>query len=259
MKLNDRQRHILQKIIHQVCGMRVEKMLERLNHTLEKRLKAAKIRSVDKYIDLLLNDPGEVVNFVNELTINWTFFFRENQQCEFLLEDIDGSKYLKIWSAACSNGAEPYSIAVQFLANGFKFDILATDISDIALEKARRAVYVYESVAKVPHHILHQYFQRGCGRQKNYIKVKDEVRRHVTFMKYNLLSNKEPNGQFDIIFCRNVLMYFDDNDRERVIQKLYSSINRGGYLIIGMAENIFGYKHKFKSIKKKPSIYRKLM
>ena len=172
---------------------------------------------------------------------------------------MDRSKYLKIWSAACSNGAEPYSIAVQLLANGFKFDILATDISDIALEKARRAVYVCDSVADIPHHILYRYFQRGHGRQKDYVKVKDEVRKHITFMKYNLLSDRQPDGQFDIIFCRNVMMYFDDNDRERLIQKLYRSMNHGGYLIIGMAENIFGYNNKFNPIKKKPSIYIKTM
>lgn len=258
MKLTDRQRHILLKIIHQVCGMRVEKFLERLNRVLEERVRATRMRSVDKYIDLLRNNPIEVANLVSVLTINWTFFFRENQQIEFLLENLGRSKYLRIWSAACSIGAEPYSVAIQFLAKGFKFEILATDISDIALDKSKKGIYAYELVEKVPQYLLYNYFQNWNGKPKGYVRVKDEVRKYVTIMKHNLLSDKQPIGKFDIIFCRNVLMYFDDDDSEKVIQKLYRVLNNGGYLLIGKAENIFGYNHKFKTIKKQQSIYRKL-
>ncbi len=95
MNLNDRQLYILLDMVQQVCGMRIEKMLERLNHALEKRLKATRKRSVDKYIELLQTNSGEVANFVNVLTINWTFFFRENQHCEFFLENLDRSRYYK--------------------------------------------------------------------------------------------------------------------------------------------------------------------
>lgn len=258
MNLNDRQLYILLDMVQQVCGMRIEKMLERLNHALDTRLKATRKRSVDKYIELLQNDSGEVANFVNVLTINWTFFFRENQHCEFLLENLESSRYYKIWSAACSTGAEPYSIAIQFLEHGFNFTMLATDISDIALDKARMAVYAYESVSEVPDQILQKYFQKGHGKQKGYVKVKDDVRKYITLKKHNLLSNTQPIGQYDIIFCRNVLMYFDHNDREKVIQTLYRALNHDGYLVTGRAENIFGYNHKFKSIKKRETIYRKL-
>ena len=259
MDLNEDQRHILMTIIHQVCGMRVEKFLERLSHALDKRLKVTRIRSIDKYIDLLQNNPDEVANFVSVLTINWTFFFRENKQIEFLLENVDRSKYLKIWSAACSTGAEPYSIAIQFLANGFKFEILATDISDIALDRAGKGVYKEENVAKIPQHLLQKYFQSGHGKQKGNVRIKDEVKKYVKVMKHNLLSNTQPIDQFDAIFCRNVLMYFDNDDREKVIQILYKALNHGGYFITGTAENIFGYNHQFEHIKKTPSIYRKLM
>ncbi len=259
MNTNEKQQDILLRIIHQVCGMQAEKYLERLNNALDKRQKATKIRSVDNYIDVLQNDPNEVANFVSVLTINWTFFFRENEQIEYLLENIDGTKRLKIWSAACSTGAEPYSIAVQFLKNKFNFEVLATDISDIALEKAKKAVYKDEIVTKVPLDILHRYFQKGHGKQNGYVRVKDEVKKYVKIMKNNLLSDTQRIGRFDVIFCRNVLMYFDDNNREKVIQKLYRSLNHGGYFITGKAENIFGYNHQFKHIKKTPSIYRKLI
>lgn len=257
MDLTDRQCHILLKIVHQLCGMRVERFLERLNNALRERLKATTVTSIDKYIDLLQNSPGEVANFVSILTINWTFFFRENQQIEFLLEHVDRSRHLKIWSAACSIGAEPYSIAVQFLEDGFTFDILATDISDIALEKTKRGIYKDEHVAEVPQYILYKYFQRGYGKQEGYMRVRREVRKYIKVMKHNILSNTQPIGRFDIVFCRNVLMYFDDDDREKVIHKLYRALNQGGYLITGMAESIFAYNHQFTSIKKRPSIYRK--
>ena len=95
------------------------------------------------------------------------------------------------------------------------------------------------------------------GLPSGYLKVKNEVKRYVTFSKYNPLSNLRPQGPFDIIFCRNVMMYFDDNDCERLLQKLYKYVRIGGYLIVGTSENIFGYDHKFRSIKGKQGIYTK--
>jgi len=257
MGLTGRQRSLLLKIAHEACGMTVESRMVRLQSIVNDRMKAAKIRSVDKYINILRNNTGEVSNFADALTINWTYFFRENQHCEFLLENVDRSKYLKIWSAACSTGAEPYSITVQFLDSGFNFEILATDISDTALEKATNGIYAYENIEKVPDHILHAYFQKGHGKQKGYVRVKNEVKNHITFLKYNLLSNPRPQGPFDIIFCRNVMMYFNDNDCEKLLQKLYKSLKSSGYLIVGTSENIFGYDHKFRSIKGKQGIYTK--
>lgn len=257
MGLTDRQRNGLLKIAHEACGMTVESRMARLQSVVNDRMNSVKIKSVDKYINFLRYNPGEVSNFVDALTINWTYFFRENQHCEFLLKNVDRSKHQKIWSAACSIGAEPYSIAVQFLNKGFNFEILATDISDTALEQAIRGMYTYENVEKVPDHILHKYFQRGQGKQKGYVKVKNEVKSRVTFLKYNLLSNIRPQGPFDIIFCRNVMMYFDDNDCEKLLQKLYKSLKSGGYLVVGTSENIFGYDHKFKSMRGKQGIYIK--
>ncbi len=257
MGLTDRQCNLLFKIAHETCGITVESRMARLQSVVKDRMNAAKLRSVDKYINLLRHDHQEVSNFIDALTINWTYFFRENQHCEFLLANVDRSKYLKIWSAACSTGAEPYSIVVQFLAGGYNFDILATDISDTALEKAIRGIYPYETVEKVPDHILHNYFQEGHGKQEGHVKVNNEVKKHVTFSKHNLLSNLGPKGPFDIIFCRNVMMYFDDHDCERLLEKLYKNIKDGGYLIVGASENIFGYDHKFRSIKGKQGIYTK--
>ncbi len=257
MNLTDKQRSVLLNIAHKACGMTVKGRMARLQSVIYDRMKAVGIKSVDKYITLLRNNTAEVSNFTDALTINWTYFFRENQHCEFLIKNVDRSKYLKIWSAACSTGAEPYSIAVQFLASGFNFEILAVDISDTALEKAVKGIYFYENVQNVPDHILHKYFQRGLGKLEGYVRVKTEVKSRVTFLKYNLLSNTRPQGSFDIIFCRNVMMYFDDNDCERLLQKLHKSLNSGGYLIVGTSENIFGYDHKFKRIKGEQGIYTK--
>jgi len=255
VQLTQREFKILSDIVYKECGINLhDGKQELLTARLAKRLRIVQLKSVRQYLDLIKNDQNEFVNFIDAVSTNHTFFFRENHHCEFLLENEDNSKYLKIWSAACSSGEEPYSVAIQLLDGGYRFDILASDISNTMLSLAKRGIYHKDKVRLVPLKMLRMYFQKGHGQWDGHARVKNEVRKHIDFGKHNLLTDNCP-GKFNIIFCRNVMIYFDDSTKQRVMNKLYSSLEDGGLFILGAAEGLVGIEHHLKYLK--PSIYRK--
>jgi chemotaxis protein methyltransferase CheR len=255
MEPTTRQSKTLRDMVYKECGINLHKGKEELlKARLAKRLRITKIDSVDKYMKLIREDEGEFLNFIDAVSTNHTFFFRENHHCEFILKNLKKSDYLKIWSAASSSGEEPYAVAVQLLERGFRFQIFASDISNAMLNLARRGVYNMGKVKLVPPQILRKYFQKGCGKWEGYVRVKREVKHYVEFGRHNLVTDSSP-GLFDIIFCRNVMIYFDNRTRQRVIDHLYGSLEHGGYLILGAAEGLVGSRHQFKYTA--PSMYRK--
>jgi len=245
----------LSGIVYRESGIVLnDKKYNLLMARLAKRMRKTKISSVSDYIRLLSDNNDEFNEFIDEVTTNHTFFFRENKHIEFLVNTLDNNKPLKIWCAASSSGEEAFSIAVQLLEYSFKFSIFASDISDTMLKKCRRAVYPVQRVKNVPRSILYKYFQKGKNSWKNYVRVKPEVRQHVQFAKFNLLSDK-PFDTYDIIFCRNVMIYFDLKTRKHVVTTLCRSLNTKGYFFIGLSENIHGFEHGLKTIM--PGAYRK--
>jgi len=255
MEALTRQYDTLKDIVYQECGINLhEGKLSLLKARLAKRLRITRIDSIDKYIKLIKEDENELINFIDAVSTNHTFFFRENHHCEFILKTIENSGYFKIWSAACSSGEEPYSIAVQLLDMGYRFEIFASDISHTVLNLAQKGVYHKDKVRLVPHPILRKYFQKGYAQWGDHVKVKKEVKDHIAFGRHNLITDSSP-GMFDIIFCRNVMIYFDSKTRQKGINKLYGCLNQGGYLILGAAEGLVGIKHGLKYIG--PSIYGK--
>jgi len=212
------------------------------------------ISSVSDYMNLILNDPDEFNEFIDATTTNHTFFFRENKHCEYIINTLEKTKPLKIWSAASSSGEEAYSLAVQLLANAFSFSIFASDVSNSMLNLGRRAIYPSDRVREVPSPLLHTYFQKGEDRWKHHVKVKPVVRKLVTFEKFNLLSDK-PSDIYDIIFCRNVMIYFDPPTRQNVVTSLCKALKPGGYFFVGMSESLNGLLHPLTSIL--PSGYQK--
>ena len=251
----DRIYRVLKDIVYEESGINLhEGKLELLKARLAKRMRVIKVESISKYVELIRKDANEFVNFIDAVSTNHTFFFRENHHCEFILRNIDNPGYLKIWSAASSSGEEAYSIAVQLLDKGYRFSILASDISNTMLTLARRGIYHKDKVRSVPLQILRRYFQKGCNKWDDHVKVKNGVKDLVSFERHNLLTDSSP-GVLDIIFCRNVMIYFDENTKQKVVDKLYGSLKPGGYFIIGAAEGLVGLKHNFKYIE--PSIYRK--
>ena len=251
MNITARQFKQFSDLVYDECGINLhDGKKQLLQARLSKRLRSTGITSVDAYLKAIDDDEKELLNFLDAISTNHTYFFREKHHFEYLM---DG--HYNIWCAASSSGEEPYSIAIDCLEKGFRPVILATDISNDVLEKGKNAIYPVERVKNVPPSILRKYFQKGQGKFDKYIRVKDEVRKMVTFQRFNLLTDLSPSQEFDVVLCRNVLIYFDNKTKTKVISRLYDVLKWQGLLIIGGAESLNNIIHRYKYIS--PSIYRK--
>ena len=235
---------------------------------LAKRLRELNMDSYSDYYKYVTSEEGrreELPKMVDAITTNTTQFFREGKQFEFLdtqvwphlLDPKSGSTAVKIWSSACSTGEEPYSIAISALeaqqrSPGRAVAILASDISDTALRTAREGIYTEDKVNGIPRDLLHKYFLKGAGR----VKVKPELQRLIEFAKINLNDpfQRQLNG-FDIVFCRNVIIYFDRETQEELMLKYYEVLRPGGYIFLGHSETLHGMATRFEFIM--ASVYRK--
>jgi chemotaxis protein methyltransferase CheR len=254
-RLTHSQHQKLSQIVYKESGIVLnDKKYNLLVARLAKRMRLTKTASVSDYIRLIAEDPAEFTEFIDATTTNHTYFFRENKHCEYIVNTLDRTKPLKIWSAASSSGEEAYSIAIQLMANSFSFTIYASDVSDSMLTLGNRAIYPTERLRDVPRSVLHTYFLKGTGKMANYVKVKPEVRQHVTFGRHNLLSDT-PVETYDIIFCRNVMIYFDTPTRQKVVSTLSKALNPGGYFFVGLSENLHGLDHNLSLVL--PSGYKK--
>lgn len=238
---------------------------------LSSRLKALNFTRFSDYINFLASDSGgkEITTFINRITTNETYFFREGKHFEYLenyivpewVEDFKNNKKPKrVWSCASSTGEEPYSIIIT-LINSMKahgkldFKFLGSDINSDVLVKAKEAVYKRESVEKyINHNLIARYF---LDYDQNSYQVRPEVKAYATFKQINLQSERYPfKEKLDLIFCRNVMIYFDKVTKERLINRFYDHLNVGGYLIMGQSENLFSYDHKYKSMGS--TVYKKV-
>lgn len=199
---------------------------------------------------------NEIVNMVDVITTNKTDFFREPKQFSFLEETAlpnllnnygAGSRFpLSVWSAGCSTGEEPYTLALVLQEFAHKnqiydFNILATDISTKVLEKAQTGIYENEKVNPVPLELLKKYFLKSKDKSKGLTRVCKTLRHTVLFQRLNFMDEEYSiNSKFDIIFCRNVIIYFDKETQDRLIAKLVNKyLKPGGYLFLGHSESIF--------------------
>lgn len=260
--LSRKQFHELKEMVYAISGINLhEGKLELLKSKIAKRMRVTK-KGFEEYLDYLRANEHEVVEFIDTVTTNHSFFFRENRSIAYIIEQLSelphaGSKPLKIWCAACSTGDEPYSIAVQLAACGLDFSILATDISHSVLATAVRGIYRNEKLKNVPLPLLHRYFQRGSGKYRGFVRIKKEIAARVRFERFNLITDPPPQDSFDAISCRNVMIYFDLPTSERVVNKLYQSLGPRGYFAIGNAESLMNLNHPFKTVRKIPSLYTK--
>ncbi len=220
---------------------------------LEKRVEELELESFKEYYQLIKfsSDQSEFNQLINDLTVNETYFFRDFPQLENFAEEIlvQYIKYkeakndykLKIWSAACSTGEEPYTLSIILMEMLEKYDkwdiqILATDINTEVLATAKRGIYDNRSVRDVPEEYLGRYFTSRNG--KHLINL--NVRKSVAFKQLNLMESQEMRNIIgcDFIFCRNCLIYFDDDSRKRVIESMYNSLKSCGYIFLGHSESI---------------------
>lgn len=233
---------------------------------LSNRLKALGFNSYSQYIEYAFspnsNKTNELTMMVDLLTTNLTLFFRELPHFNFLnekvLPDLNNRqiKDLSVWSAGCSSGEEPYSLAIsinEFIRtnpNSFNsFSILATDLSTKVLNQAIKGIYSYSSIDKISYDLKKQYFLKSKDPKKEIVKIKKEIQSKVIFEQLNFMSsNYNKKNAMDIIFCRNVLIYFDKQTQYEVIKKLVDCLKPGGYLFLGHSETIFGTNLPLKSV-----------
>lgn len=240
---------------------------------LTKRLRQLNLESFDAYCDRLKSDTRgeEIEKLVDLISTNHTNFFREIDHIHFLSNTIlpdwmprlaRNRETFRFWSAASSSGEEAYTVAIvlaEFVrTNGsHPWSIEASDISTRILTKARNAVYPAEHVRMPNPDYLQRYFQRGTGEYEGYYKVKDSLRNSVKFYHLNLLQPRYPvQPNQHVIFCRNVMIYFDQVTQQELVTKLIGQLALGGYLIVGHSETLLGVKHRLKTIK--PGIYLKV-
>lgn len=230
---------------------------------LGKKLRELKLPSYEAYYDLVLADrTGEsLIALIDALSTNHTSFLREASHFDFIvsrvLPALRKRAAIEIWSAPCSTGEEPYSIAVTLLEHlgtppkpGLR--IRATDVSTRALAVAQKGVYATERLGAMPLPLIRKYFtQSGPGM----FQIKPEVRRMIEFERVNLIEPMRAGRLFPIIFCRNVMIYFDKPTQERVIANLSQFLEPGGYLMIGHSESLMGVRHDLQYVQ--PSVYRK--
>lgn len=222
-----------------------------------------------QYYQYLVNDKSgdAVVKFIDKVTTNHTFFMREtdhfdlfrNEALPYVEANYPGND-LRLWCAGCSSGEESYTLKFivedHFRKSGSKWntEILATDISTTVLDKAVRGVYTNESVNTLPEAWRKTYFDKFDA--ENQI-VKPEIRNGITYRKFNLMNDKFPfKKQFQVIFCRNVMIYFDNETREKLVKKYYDIMEPGGYFFIGHSESLNHTSTQFKYVM--PAVYRKL-
>jgi len=252
----------LKQMVYTISGINLhEGKLELLKSKIAKRMRVTR-KSFNEYLTYLNNNEHEVIEFIDTVTTNHSFFFRENKSIAHIVNQLgalpDSSKRkIRIWCAACSTGDEPYTIGIQLAAHGLPFSILATDISHSVLATATRGIYRNDKLKNVPRDLLHRYFQKGSGKYRGFVRIKKEIASHVRFERFNLVTDSPPKDQFDAISCRNVMIYFDPPTSEKVVNKLYQCVNTKGYFAIGNAESLMNMNHRFKSIAKIPSLYIK--
>lgn len=251
IKLTESQYTILIDLAYRESGINLKGKHRLIETRLYQRLVRIGMKSIDEYFRLLRTNPTELASFIDAIATTHTFFFRESGPFKYLQPDTAAA----IWCAACSSGEEPYSVVIDCLEKGFTPSVLATDISGNMLEQAKEAVYPFEKTDKMNGRLLSTYFRISGNDDCKTVQVSDRVRKHVTFNRHNLISDPMPIRRFDIIFCRNVMIYFDPPTRVTLLGKLYEVLKPNGYLIIGGAESLSFIKHPFKFIE--PSVYQK--
>lgn len=269
--LSDNDFNRLRDIIYNEAGIKladVKKIL--MQSRLIKRLRELRLDSFSEYYDYLLdNYEDEKINFINAITTNKTDFFRENDHFEYMKKQIlpefekKREKELRIWSAGCSTGEEPYTIAITLFDyfNGKsapEFLLLATDIDTQVLDRAKEGSYPAEHLSEVDEKYLKTYFTYSQNEKGGFYRVKDQLKEVIYFRRLNLLQDEYPmKKKFDIIFCRNVIIYFDRETQKKLFEKYYSYLKDDGYLLIGHSENITSITDKFTLAGR--TIYRKVV
>lgn len=235
---------------------------------LAKRIRMLGLADFKAYCDYLqANEEIEFTEFINAITTNLTAFFRENHHFEYVKDIIIPelikrnfqTKKITVWSAGCSTGEEPYSIAMTLLENiphGWEVKLLATDLDTNVLQTAANGIYGSDRVSGLSTSRLKKWFKNGQGKNSNKVKVVPELQSLITFKQLNLMHDWPMQGKFDFIFCRNVIIYFDHQTKETLVNRYSKYLNTGSHLLIGHSESLHTVETDFNLIGN--TVYKKV-
>jgi len=257
----------LKEFIYKECGINIiDSKRPMLEARLQKRLRKLEFISFSQYCDYLFSPKGieqELTEMINQVTTNKTDFFREPAHFDYLrhkvLPELSPTRStIMVWSAGCSSGEEPYTLAMVLEEFGCNFIILATDISTNVLDKAKLAIYNEEMIDPIPPELRKKYLLTSKDRAKRLFRITPELRERVKFRRLNFMDGdfgfREP---MDIIFCRNVIIYFDKPTQERLLNKFCNYLSPHGYIFMGHSETLFGMDVPL--IQAAPTVYRKAL
>jgi chemotaxis protein methyltransferase CheR len=260
--LKDTEFALFQKMIYETAGINMSPAKKALvSGRLAKRVKHFGLSSYGEYFRMLGNSAnGEFQTAVDLLTTNETFFFREQRHFDFLRNKVLPKWRIgprRVWSAASSSGEEAYTLAMLLAEHvgTSEWEIVGTDISTRVLEKARRGHYPMERSKNIPELYLKKYCLKGVAAQEGTFLISKELRTRVSFLHANLKTDLRQLGSFDVIFLRNVLIYFDIQTKQDVVSKVVQRLKPGGYLMVGHSESLNGITTDVNVIM--PSVYQK--
>lgn len=257
---SDREFNQVRRLVSEHTGIVLsDAKKEMIYSRLVRRLRQLNLDGFKDYIDLLTSAGNdELVNFTNAVTTNLTSFFREPHHFEYLSHTLlpklmrarQAERRLRVWSAGCSTGEEPYSLAMTIResipeASGWDVKILATDLDSNVVAKAQSGVYGLDRVADIPAPRLKRWFMRGRGEQADLVRVKPELRNMISFRQLNLLREWPMRGPFDVIFCRNVVIYFDKPTQQILFERYADIMAPDAQLFIGHSETLYNVTDRF--------------
>lgn len=268
MTLTKNEFHQIKSLVYEKAGISLSEQKQPLMVSrLSKRIGQLGLPSFQAYYDYVVSgdNPEELTQMLDLMSTNKTDFFREPHHFEFLkgrvVPTLSQIKQIRIWSSASSTGEEPYSIAMTLLdavpePRQWDCKILASDLSTRVLAKAAQGVYETERVENLSSAIIQRHFLRGKGKQDGFVKVKPQVGEMVTYRRINLMDQSFPiRNPLDVIFCRNVMIYFDRPTQSSLVGKFFRYLKPGGILFIGHSESLQWIDHSFTYVA--PTIYQK--
>ena len=259
----DRDFKLVQQLVAEHTGINLTEAKKDLVYgRLSKRIRKLGLSSFQEYINYVNDDhESELINFINAITTNLTSFFRENHHFEYLrnklipelLQRNEDTRKIRIWSAGCSTGEEPYSIAITVLEAleqhpNWDVRILATDLDTNVVATATAGRYTEERITGIDKATKKRWFLKGSGNNSGHVRVSRELQDIITFRQLNLMNQWPMKGSFDIIFCRNVVIYFDKPTQRVLFDRYANILSDNGGLFIGHSETLFKVSERFKSI-----------
>ncbi|MBL4940270.1 MAG: protein-glutamate O-methyltransferase [Colwellia sp.] len=268
MRLTNEDFTFICEFVYQSTGIVLnDNKREMVYRRLTRIVRERKLNSFGDYCQLLRDQGAQEKDyFINAITTNLTSFFREKHHFDYLANEelprlmanksaqANGKKRLRIWSCASSTGEEPYSIAItvretmKSVMSAWDVKVLATDIDSNVLATGKEGVYEYRKIENIDEKFKHKYFKRGCKENEHNVRVNKELRNLITFKQMNLLHEWPMKGPFDVIFCRNVIIYFDKPTQLELFARYYEMLAPGGLLMLGHSENLGAYQQHFDNV-----------